>query len=431
MISTGASRAVLEKLVLSKVTFQNFKALRDVAVPLSPFTVLVGSNGVGKSSVLDGIHLMTRLLGPAGVEDAMFGPVMRWKEGDSGHGRLLSHGRETLGIELEERGGSRLGVVAQTQRGEVKAVTYTLRTSSSDRTVTMPADPFANPSTLLQVKPFPANLSSTARLRLEARLIMLRSPGELPGMLETGFGFPNLLADVILASDDNRRGIVEMMAGLVPGFKGVFSSREKWIEPRFETLKVEDQEVLRAKSVEVSGFTFSAEIYGGRVPAAHISEGTLLALAIVTLLHSPSRPRLLLLDDVDRALHPRAQLAFVDMLKKIVRANDGLQILTTAHSDTALMGCAPEEIIRLEPDEDGYATLRPVQGDPRWMSSAEIDELWFDVSRTSLDELLQRYAFLAGDARRTDEEEARLNEMERELVAMGARRLPTRRPRKP
>lgn len=93
------------------------------------------------------------------------------------------------------------------------------------------------------------------------------------------------------------------------------------------------------------------------------------------------------------------------------------------------MGCAPEEITRLERDAEGFARIQPVAGDPRWMSAAEIDELWFSVSRTSLDELLQRYALLAGDSERTELEEATLNRMEQELRAMGAVRLPTRRPK--
>lgn len=40
--------------MIETVSFKNFKALRDVTVPLERFTVLVGPNASGKTSVLQG-----------------------------------------------------------------------------------------------------------------------------------------------------------------------------------------------------------------------------------------------------------------------------------------------------------------------------------------------------------------------------------------
>src|SRR4051812_28807229 len=47
--------------MIHAVRFQNFKALRDIVLPLDRFTVLVGPNASGKTSVLEGIHHLTRL----------------------------------------------------------------------------------------------------------------------------------------------------------------------------------------------------------------------------------------------------------------------------------------------------------------------------------------------------------------------------------
>jgi predicted ATP-dependent endonuclease of OLD family len=41
--------------MLEKVGFKNFLALRDVELTLEPFTVIVGPNASGKSSILEGI----------------------------------------------------------------------------------------------------------------------------------------------------------------------------------------------------------------------------------------------------------------------------------------------------------------------------------------------------------------------------------------
>lgn len=48
---------LLEKILkLKKIEIRNFKALRRAIIPLSDFTVILGSNGSGKSSVLQALH---------------------------------------------------------------------------------------------------------------------------------------------------------------------------------------------------------------------------------------------------------------------------------------------------------------------------------------------------------------------------------------
>src|SRR5205085_9468198 len=46
--------------MIRKVRVQNFKALRDVSIELERFTVFVGANGSGKTSVLEAIHNAVR-----------------------------------------------------------------------------------------------------------------------------------------------------------------------------------------------------------------------------------------------------------------------------------------------------------------------------------------------------------------------------------
>lgn len=174
----------------------------------------------------------------------------------------------------------------------------------------------------------------------------------------------------------------------------------------------------------------------GRVPADQLSEGSRLVLAVVTLLHAPQRPRLLLLDDVDRALHPAAQVELIRLLRALIRdaqaaGKDSLQIITTAHSDTVLAECAPEEIVRLDYDAEGYARVVPVAGDPRWMTATQITERWFGLSGSTRDADLQRYALLAGDPERDDAEEAEVQRLAASLREQGARNLPPLAPRAP
>jgi len=46
--------------MLASLHVQNFKCLRDVEVAFGPFTVLIGLNDSGKSSILDALRLLGR-----------------------------------------------------------------------------------------------------------------------------------------------------------------------------------------------------------------------------------------------------------------------------------------------------------------------------------------------------------------------------------
>ncbi|HEX4611817.1 MAG TPA: AAA family ATPase, partial [Urbifossiella sp.] len=46
--------------MLTRASIRNFKSLRDVQVDLERFTILVGPNASGKSSILQAINLLCR-----------------------------------------------------------------------------------------------------------------------------------------------------------------------------------------------------------------------------------------------------------------------------------------------------------------------------------------------------------------------------------
>lgn len=46
--------------MIDRVHFENFKSLANVTLDFGRFTALVGTNGCGKSSVLQGLHLLSQ-----------------------------------------------------------------------------------------------------------------------------------------------------------------------------------------------------------------------------------------------------------------------------------------------------------------------------------------------------------------------------------
>jgi len=222
------------------------------------------------------------------------------------------------------------------------------------------------------------------------------------------------------------------MRKLVPGFDKIIPNEEKIEEYVERVMVVDGQSLIRREKQEQNGFTFSAHVGGGRVPAKHLSEGTLLALAILTLMHSPKRPRLVLLDDIDRALHPAAQIELVGLLRKLCGIERDMQIVATAHSDMIVASCGREEVVELSFDENGHTKAEIRDESPLLMTPSEIAASYFNISRTGASELLQRYALVANDPERTDAEDRQAKELLEQLRQMGADPgwLPVRRKRR-
>jgi predicted ATPase len=81
--------------------------------------------------------------------------------------------------------------------------------------------------------------------------------------------------------------------------------------------------------------------------------GTLLALALLTLLHGSPRSNLVLLDGLDHGLHPDAQRSLVRMIQDALtlEALDDVQVVATTHS--------PYMLDRMDLDDIQVFTLRP------------------------------------------------------------------------
>jgi predicted ATPase len=86
---------------------------------------------------------------------------------------------------------------------------------------------------------------------------------------------------------------------------------------------------------------------GAVLPAHAASEGTLMAIALLAAVHSSAPPDVVLLDDIDRGLHPRAQGELVRALRAAQETSPGTQIIATSHSPYLVDHFSPDEIVVL------------------------------------------------------------------------------------
>ncbi len=115
------------------------------------------------------------------------------------------------------------------------------------------------------------------------------------------------------------------------------------------------------------------------VPAQLASEGTLLTIGLLTASWTEPRPRLLLLDDIDKTLHPRAQGELVAQLRKVLEMDPELQIIATSHSPYLLDHFEAQDVLLTALSPDGSTACARLTDHPdfeRWKSTTRPGEFW-------------------------------------------------------
>jgi len=109
-----------------------------------------------------------------------------------------------------------------------------------------------------------------------------------------------------------------------------------------------------------------------------MSGGTMLTVGILALLYSKARPRILLIDDIDHGLHPRAQWDLLKQLRKLLQQFPDLQIVATSHSPDLVDELDPSEVIVLALREDGTSAAKPLTECPRkdMLDVLKAGQLW-------------------------------------------------------
>ncbi|AGP34664.1 hypothetical protein BE04_35310 [Sorangium cellulosum] len=136
-----------------------------------------------------------------------------------------------------------------------------------------------------------------------------------------------------------------------------------------------------------------------------------------TLVDPAEKSGLVLIDEIDLHLHPSWQAELVPKLKKVFPR---MQFVVTTHSPLVLPGFAKDEIIRLGRNRDGDVIARKTGESPALMTGSELYEEFFGIDRlypTDLGEAAQRYGLLANDPGRSDAEEQEMVALREKLRA--------------
>ena len=126
---------------------------------------------------------------------------------------------------------------------------------------------------------------------------------------------------------------------------------------------------------------------------------------------------LVLIDEIDLYLHPSWQVGLIQALRDTFPL---LQFVATTHSPILLSAFRRDEVVMLDFDEAGNVIHVPTPRDPRLLTGSELYESFFGIDRlypTDMGERLARYVRLATDPYRSDQEQQKAEVLLNELKA--------------
>jgi predicted ATPase len=223
---------------------------------------------------------------------------------------------------------------------------------------------------------------SAVYLQLQAASLARPSytPRQSPRVEYTGAGLPSVLAYMALNRPDDFAQLQESFRRVVPTVERIRFDRTVVNRTITEEVAVRQEVFSRRVHREYMGDSIVLDMVGApSIPGHLASEGTMLVLGLLAVMLGPIRPRLVLLDDLDHALHPKAQRDLMALLRTLLQDNENMQIVATTHSPYLLDELRPEEVRCTALRQDGTVACAPLVENPefeRWKDEMAPGEMW-------------------------------------------------------
>jgi predicted ATPase len=361
--------------LLSSLALKNFKAVRNSgAVKLTPLTVLIGNNGSGKSSLIEGLETYQETV-THGLDAAM----ERWLGFEHIWNKRARHHRKNIGAEDETYENPMVFAL----RGHISRGSFTVHLEiSADpgingvrierEVIKLPGDLLVrrdrrghatisrgpeperqelfHPFESATQREFGAIVSSwqflsfdPGRMGMPIRQTMAPAPCKLQ---RDGSNLGQYLWEIRQQDLAAFEGILEALRFVLP-----FSAD---IQPRVT------QEIERLVHLQMTEADF-------KVPGWLLSTGTLRVLAILAVLRHPHPPPLLVVEEIENGLDPRTLQLVVEEIRGAISSGT-TQIIATTHSPYLLDLLDLSHLVLTERVDDEPRFTRPADREElqRW-----------------------------------------------------------------
>lgn len=340
--------------MLEEVILHNFKSHKSTQLSLdkSRLHALVGQNSSGKTSVLQALHYLSRLA------DSEFKNIFP-SQSPRAPEVITTIGQDKMSVTGSGFWGYRERKTWEASYNfQQQSTNYWFPTASwkvNQNGETVPGGWSSSLSKALD--PIPQALRYSVHLKLVATNLAKAAYSDAitPRVEFDGSGLAPTLDYLRNEAPDKFQSLQEMLQRIVPGVREVGVRRAKVPVNRQRLIEVDGKSISYEESQEMAGQEVVLDMNTGkRIPAHAISEGTMLTLGLLTVLINPNQPNLVLLDDVEQGLHPKAQRELITVFKEIIQDNNNLQIIFSTHSPYIIDELFPSQVHVLTNTNSGF-----------------------------------------------------------------------------
>ena len=341
--------------MIKSVQFKNFKVLRDATLSLGRFTLIVGPNGSGKSTALQAIKVVANPSQKVPEFSAVVTADLKSQKGtvvqailffDSPHDGVSINANWTSMREISGRtakaGSDTEFVLGYHKEGKLRF-----------------------PEEELQI--LKEKLIRTRVFSLDARCIP--QPVQLR---------PNVELD---QHGESLAGVLDRLRDREPErFEALNDEIRRWF-PEFDHI------LFDTPAEGQRSFFLRTRKGQHKISAVDLSQGTLLALTILTLGYLPETPFLVGIEEPDRGIHPRLLRQVQDALYRLSypenfgEKREPVQVIATTHSPyfLDLYKDHPEEIVIAQKTAEGsrFERLSELPHVLDVLDDAPLGEIWY------------------------------------------------------
>jgi len=378
---------------IESIRVKNYRALRDLELAeMTPLTVFLGPNGSGKSTIFDVFAFLSECF-TVGLRKAWDkrnrfrelrsrgadGPIeFEIKYRESSDSPLITY---SLSIDENARGPYVVEETLTWRRGQSYGKPYKFLDFKGGRGRVIAGDePGLKDERVEEVLASPEVLAvnTLGQLARHPRVSALRE-------FITGWYLSYISAESsrtatesgaqerLTATGDNLPNVIQHLREQHPDQLSHILERLKTRVPRLESVSADlmpDGRLL----LQVKDAPFERPIL-----AKFASDGTLKMLAYLIVLHDPTPPRLIGIEEPENQLHPRLLAGLAEECRN---ASARTQLMVTTHSPYFVNGLRPAELWVLYRESDGYTRARRAKDMPSVVAMVEaganLGDLWME-----------------------------------------------------
>ena len=202
-----------------------------------------------------------------------------------------------------------------------------------------------------------------------------------------GFGLATLLDDILGYDAEAFLALRRDFCTFFPEFQSVRIESVQALNRKF-------QETVQHHANQASGKGIIFELTNGRpIRAQQSSDGAILFLGLLALIHSPDPPKVLLIEEPEKGVYPKRLEEVIRLIRRLGEAPSGRvapQIIMTTHSPYLLSSFHPDEVTLMARKScSGPVLAHPLRDAPNiderlGRGDFYLGELWYNLSEEEL-----------------------------------------------